>query len=117
MTENSMSAADQSPDNVVAPVGEDTAGRNRLVINLLLVATFVVILNETFMAVAIPRLMRDLDVTAGAVQWLTTAFLLTVSVVIPVTGFLLQRMNTRPIFVLAMSFEWSGRPFSRRTFS
>jgi MFS transporter, DHA2 family, lincomycin resistance protein len=80
----------------------DTAGRNRLVINLLLVATFVVILNETLMAVAIPRLMHDLNVTAGAVQWLTTAFLLTVSVVIPVTGFLLQRMNTRPVFVCAM---------------
>jgi DHA2 family lincomycin resistance protein-like MFS transporter len=80
-----------------------TPGRNRLVINLLLVATFVVILNETLMAVAIPRLMHDLKVTAGAVQWLTTAFLLTMSVVIPVTGFLLQRMNTRPIFIWAMS--------------
>ena len=81
----------------------DTAARNQLVINLLLVATFVVILNETLMAVAIPRLMHDLNVTAGAVQWLTTAFLLTMSVVIPVTGFLLQRMNTRPVFVWAMS--------------
>ena len=60
------------------------------------------------MAVAIPRLMRDLNVPAGAVQWLTTAFLLTVSVVIPVTGFLLQRMNTRPIFVLAMSLFTLG---------
>ena len=101
MTQNSDSAT--VLDNVVAPLVADNAGRNRLVINLLLVATFVVILNETLMAVAIPRLMRDLNVTAGAVQWLTTAFLLTVSVVIPVTGFLLQRMNTRPIFVLAMS--------------
>ena len=101
MTENSASAT--SLDSVVAPVVADNAGRNRLVINLLLVATFVVILNETLMAVAIPRLMHDLNVTAGAVQWLTTAFLLTVSVVIPVTGFLLQRLNTRPIFVLAMS--------------
>ena len=102
MTDNSASAANPPADSVVAPVA-DTAGRNRLVINLLLVATFVVILNETLMAVAIPRLMRDLNVTAAAVQWLTTAFLLTVSVVIPVTGFLLQRMNTRPIFVCAMS--------------
>src|SRR3984957_15808315 len=100
---DSASSSNQPPDIVVAPPAADTAGRNRLVINLLLVATFVVILNETFMAVAIPRLMRDLDVTAAAVQWLTTAFLLTVSVVIPVTGFLLQRLNTRPIFVLAMS--------------
>jgi MFS transporter, DHA2 family, lincomycin resistance protein len=79
------------------------SARNRLVINLLLVATFVVILNETLMAVAIPRLMHDLQVTADAVQWLTTAFLLTMSVIIPVTGFLLQRLNTRPIFILAMS--------------
>lgn len=77
--------------------------RNRLVIKLLLVATFVVILNETLMAVAIPRLMHDLQVTADAAQWLTTAFLLTMSVVIPVTGFLLQRLNTRPVFILAMS--------------
>src|SRR5580704_7990648 len=100
MTENLQSAT--SLDDVIAPVVTDNAGRNRLVINLLLVATFVVILNETLMAVAIPRLMRDPNVTAGAVQWLTTAFLLTVSVVIPVTGFLLQRMNTRPIFVWAM---------------
>ena len=103
MNRNTESAANLSSDPVIAPVVADNAGRNRLVINLLLVATFVVILNETLMAVAIPRLMHDLNVTAGAVQWLTTAFLLTVSVVIPVTGFLLQRLNTRPIFVLAMS--------------
>jgi DHA2 family lincomycin resistance protein-like MFS transporter len=108
LTNNSESAANLSADNVVAPVPANTAGRNRLVINLLLVATFVVILNETLMAVAIPRLMRDLNVTAGAVQWLTTAFLLTVSVVIPVTGFLLQRMNTRPIYMLAMSLFTLG---------
>src|ERR1700733_5356411 len=105
---DSASSSNQPPDMVVPPPAADTAGRNRLVINLLLVATFVVILNETFMAVAIPRLMRDLDVTAAAVQWLTTAFLLTVSVVIPVTGFLLQRMNTRPIFILAMSLFTLG---------
>jgi DHA2 family lincomycin resistance protein-like MFS transporter len=83
--------------------GADHAARNRLVINVLLVSAFVVILNETIMSVAIPRLMTSLDVPASAAQWLTTAFLLTMAVVIPVTGFLLQRLNTRPIFLLAMS--------------
>lgn len=86
-----------------APISAETAARNRLVIGLLLVSTFVVFLNETIMSVAIPRLMEDLGVTAGLAQWLTTAFLLTMAVVIPITGFLLQRFNTRPIFVLAMS--------------
>ncbi len=37
----------------------DHAARNRLVINLLLVSAFVVILNETIMSVAIPRLMAE----------------------------------------------------------
>ncbi len=77
--------------------------RNRLVINLLLVSAFVVILNETIMSVAIPRLMESLDVTAAAAQWVTAAFLLTMAVVIPMTGFMLQRMHTRAIFLLAMS--------------
>ncbi len=80
-----------------------TASRNRLVISLLLVSTFVVILNETIMGVAIPHLMEDLRITASTAQWLTTAFMLTMAVVIPITGFLLQRLNTRPVFILAMS--------------
>lgn len=86
----------------------DNAARNRLVIAILLVSTFVVFLNETIMSVAIPHLMNDLGVSAGAAQWLTTAFLLTMAVVIPVTGFLLQRINTRPIFLLAMSIFSAG---------
>ena len=86
----------------IAPDDISHAGRNSLVINILLVSAFVVILNETIMSVAIPRLMVSLNVPASSAQWLTTAFLLTMAVVIPVTGFLLQRMNTRPIFITAM---------------
>ncbi|HTM78599.1 MAG TPA: MFS transporter, partial [Devosia sp.] len=82
---------------------EDHSARNKLVIGLLLVSAFVVILNETIMGVALPHLMHDLDITASAAQWLTTAFMLTMAVVIPITGFLLQRLNTRPVFILAMS--------------
>jgi DHA2 family lincomycin resistance protein-like MFS transporter len=82
--------------------------RNRLVITLLLISTFVVILNETIMGVALPRLMRDLSITASAAQWLTSAFMLTMAVVIPITGFLLQRFNTRPVFIAAMTLFSTG---------
>jgi DHA2 family lincomycin resistance protein-like MFS transporter len=81
----------------------DTARRNKLVINLLLVSSFVVILNETIMSVAIPPLMASLGVTAAAAQWVTGAFLLTMAVVIPMTGFLMQRLHTRTVFLMAMS--------------
>nr|WP_204920328.1 MDR family MFS transporter [Microlunatus panaciterrae] len=82
--------------------------RDRKVITTLLVATFVVILNETIMGVALPRLMTELQVDAGTVQWLSTAFMLTMAVVIPTTGFLLQRLTTRTVFVTAMGLFCTG---------
>ncbi|WFU11363.1 DHA2 family efflux MFS transporter permease subunit (plasmid) [Rhizobium sp. CB3090] len=104
MTE-SETFADAEQD---VPTVEDHSARNKLVIALLLVSAFVVILNETIMGVALPHLMGDLDITASAAQWLTTAFMLTMAVVIPITGYLLQRLNTRPVFILAMSLFSAG---------
>ena len=89
-------------------VAETTSRRDRRVIALLLSATFVVILNETIMSVAIPKLMDDLHIDALAAQWLSTAFMLTMAVVIPVTGFLLQRFSTRAVFIAAMSLFSAG---------
>lgn len=71
-------------------------------------ATFVVILNETIMNVALPRLMEDLDVSARTGQWLATVFMLTLAIVIPTTGFLLQRLTTRQVFVTAMILFSAG---------
>ncbi|WP_425145591.1 DHA2 family efflux MFS transporter permease subunit [Deinococcus sp.] len=84
------------------------APRDRTVILILLVATFVVILNETIMNVALPRLMSELHVVASSAQWLSTAFMLTMAVVIPVTGFLLQRLHTRTVFFAAMLLFCAG---------
>ncbi|MBT2515765.1 DHA2 family efflux MFS transporter permease subunit [Arthrobacter sp. ISL-30] len=78
------------------------------VIVTLLVATFVVILNETIMNVALQRLMTDLGVDAPTVQWLATGFMLTMAVVIPTTGFILQRLTTRRSFLLAMGLFSGG---------
>ncbi|MDQ4501590.1 DHA2 family efflux MFS transporter permease subunit [Sinomonas sp. ASV322] len=84
------------------------SAENRLIITALVTATFVVILNETIMNVALPRLMAELHIDAPTVQWLATAFMLTMSVVIPTTGFLLQRLSRRTVFILAMSLFSAG---------
>ncbi|MBT0769099.1 multidrug efflux MFS transporter [Kineosporia sp. J2-2] len=54
------------------------------------------------MSVALPDLMKEFSVPATTAQWLTTAFLLTMAVVIPVSGWLLIRLPLRTVFVLAM---------------
>jgi DHA2 family lincomycin resistance protein-like MFS transporter len=102
MTETTPIAVPTADDRQAA-ASASLSARNRLVISLLLVSTFVVILNETIMGVAIPHLMKDLHISASAAQWLTTAVMLTMAVVIPITGFLLQRFHTRPVFITAMT--------------
>jgi DHA2 family lincomycin resistance protein-like MFS transporter len=101
-----MAATDIRPgtDGIRVPASEGT-GLSRAdsrIIWLLLGAAFVAILNETTMGVAIPHLITDLGITAVAAQWLTTAFMLTMAVVIPISGFLLQRFTTRQVFIAAM---------------
>lgn len=114
-------------DPAPAPTGQAPAGRAQgdartvaagtpakmsresvTIIVTLLVATFVVILNETIMNVALQRLMVDLRIDAPTVQWLSTGFMLTMAVVIPTTGFILQRLSTRAVFMLAMGLFSGG---------
>ncbi|RMB76589.1 DHA2 family efflux MFS transporter permease subunit [Rhodococcus sp. SBT000017] len=88
--------------------GDELAPGSKLLIGILVIAAFVMILNETIMSVALPTLMVDLDITATTAQWLTTGFLLTMAVVIPITGFLFQRFTLRQVFVAAMTLFTVG---------
>lgn len=72
------------------------------VIGVLVLAALLMILNETVLSVALPQLMQDFSVDAATAQWLTTGFMLTMAVVIPTTGFMLQRFTTRALFLAAI---------------
>jgi len=89
-----------APDAPPTPAGTTRAAST--VIWLLVGSAFVMILNETIMSVALPVLVVDLDVAVGTAQWLTSGFLLTMSVVIPITGFLLQRLTPRTVYLTSM---------------
>ncbi|WP_432543329.1 MDR family MFS transporter [Kineococcus sp. SYSU DK002] len=95
--------APTTPAPAAPPADRDRlAPGDATVIGLLLVSAFVVILNETIMGVALPRLMADLGITAATGQWLTTGFMLTMAVVIPATGFIMERFRLRQVFIAAM---------------
>ncbi|WP_069161441.1 MDR family MFS transporter [Nocardia altamirensis] len=94
------------------PSAPASGGRTPTVIRVLVLATFVVILNETIMINAIPRLMKDLEVTEQAAQWVSTAFMLTMAAVIPTTGWFLQRVSTRQAYTAAMGVFLAGTALS-----
>ncbi|PCE14310.1 MFS transporter [Microbacterium sp. SZ1] len=99
-----MSAVDTGSITTPPPAARGEIARSDMrVIWLLLVAAFVAILNETTMGIAIPHLNTDLGIPPELGQWLTSAFMLTMAVVIPTTGFILQRFTTRQVFIAAMT--------------
>lgn len=75
------------------------SGDRVLLLVVLVTATFTMILNETIMSTALSRLMADLRLTASTAQWLTTGFMLVMAIVAPTTGFLLQRLGSRTVFL------------------
>ncbi|VVJ24839.1 Drug resistance transporter EmrB/QacA subfamily, partial [Amycolatopsis camponoti] len=77
--------------------------RPGLLIGVLVLSAFVMILNETILSVALRDLTVDLRVPTTTVQWLTSGFLLTMAVVIPTTGFLLERFSPRQVFLFSLS--------------
>lgn len=95
-----------------SPVQRGASGlipaKDMAVIWVLLTAAFVAILNETTMGMAIPHLITDLGISPIAAQWVTSAFMLTMAVVIPITGFLLRRFTTRQMFLGAITLFSAG---------
>lgn len=72
-----------------------------LIIAVLVMAAFVMLLNETVLSVALPTLSEQLAITTATVQWVTSGFLLTTAVIIPTTGYLLERFTERQVFLAA----------------
>lgn len=108
-----------TPSASGSPTGlsQKLPARSLTVLAVLMVGAFVVILNETAMNVALSRIMLDLRVDERTAQWLTTGFMLTMAVVIPISGWLMQRLSTRQVFALAMSLFSLGTATAALSFS
>ncbi|QAY66919.1 DHA2 family efflux MFS transporter permease subunit [Paenibacillus protaetiae] len=74
----------------------------------LIIGAFVSILNETLLGNALPDLMKQFSVSASTIQWLTTAYMLVIGVLVPVTAILQQWFSTRQMFLTAMTLFLIG---------
>src|SRR4051794_14541512 len=61
------------------------------------------ILDSTIVNVAIERLGREFDARLSTIQWVSTAYLLAIAVVIPLAGWAVDRYGTRRVFMTAVA--------------
>lgn len=87
---------------------EDKTFRTLPILVSLLLAGFIGMFSETALNVAISELMNVFGIESHTAQWLTTAFLLTLGILVPVSGLLLQWFTTRQLFTASLSFSIAG---------
>lgn len=72
------------------------------------ILSFCGVLIETSMNVTFPELMSLFSVGPAAIQWLTTANLLAVACIVPLSAYLIRNYSERYIFILANSLFLIG---------
>ncbi|MEU7875556.1 DHA2 family efflux MFS transporter permease subunit [Dactylosporangium sp. NPDC049140] len=68
-----------------------------------LVGAVAVILDSTIVSVALHQLGTDLDAGVGTVQWVSTAYLLALGVVIPIVGWLQSLIGAKRLWMAALT--------------
>lgn len=71
-------------------------------IAILFIGAFVALLNNTLLNVALPTIMKEFDVSASVVQWITTGYMLVNGILIPASAFFIQKFTNRRLFLTAM---------------
>ena len=74
----------------------------------LLVAGFVGLFSETALNIALGDLSQLFGVTNTTIQWLATGYFLTLGILVPVTGILMQKFTTRQMFLTSIILTLLG---------
>lgn len=74
----------------------------------LMLGAFVGLFGETALNMALTEIMNQYDITASAAQWLTTGYLLTMAVLIPVSAFLIKWFSTRQLVAASLTISGLG---------
>ena len=78
------------------------------IIAVLMIGAFISFLNNTLLNIALPSIMKELEIGASTAQWLTTGFMLVNGILIPTTAFLIQKYSVRHLFLAAMGLFTLG---------
>lgn len=57
---------------------------------------------ETSMNIVFPTLMHEFDINTATVQWMTTSYLLVVSIIVPISAYLKEQFRVKHLFVFAI---------------
>jgi EmrB/QacA subfamily drug resistance transporter len=94
-------ARNKSADAVLTP-------ELRRVSTVVVLGSIMSILDTTIVAVALATLGRDFHVSVSTIQWVTTGYLLALAVVIPVSGWAVERFGAKVVWMVSLVLFIAG---------
>lgn len=79
-----------------------TNSQRNIIIGITLTASFLSVLMMFLLITAFPKIMEEFHVNSTQVQWLTTGFMLTMAILIPITAYFIDTFSTRAVMLSAM---------------
>lgn len=77
---------------------------NLSVLMVIVIGTFMVILDGTIVNVGLPRIITIFDSTTEHAQWVVTAYMLTLGIIMPISGYLGDRFGYKRVYFTALAF-------------
>ncbi|MDN6127007.1 MAG: MFS transporter, partial [Tetragenococcus halophilus] len=68
------------------------------------IMSFSGVLIETAMNVTFPTLTSEFNISTSMVQWVTTIYLLVISIMVPFSNYLIKNFSIRKLFMIANFF-------------
>ncbi|MGK8685512.1 DHA2 family efflux MFS transporter permease subunit [Bacillus cereus] len=78
------------------------------IITSFLIAGFIGLFSETALNMALKDLITGFGILETTAQWLTTGYLLTLGILVPISGLILQWFTTRQLFIASLVFSIIG---------
>ncbi|HEY3690440.1 MAG TPA: MFS transporter, partial [Pseudonocardiaceae bacterium] len=69
---------------------------------VLIIGTFVSVLDVSIVNVAIPDIQKEFGTSVEDIQWISTAYSLTLGVLVPASGWLADRFGLRRVYIISL---------------
>lgn len=73
------------------------------IVSVAILGAFLALLNTTVVSVSLSSLAAEFGSTLAQIQWATSAYLLAIAMVLPLTGWLVQRLGIRRLYILCFA--------------
>ena len=106
-----------SPDSAATPRAKVFDRALISISAVVVLGTFMSILDTTIVNVAINTLSKDFNTSLATIQWVSTGYMLALATVIPLTGWAADRFGTKRLYIISIGLFLAGSALSGMAWS